>query len=186
MEFVAHKQRNLSLTRKTSVTCAQAKELKPNENSISCRYKQNLSLMRKNKSFSHSNEKLSLTRKRKQCFLCKKNKNLSFTREKKQHFLCKQTETWASQGGEKHHFLCTDKNFRLMRKDIFHKDREISILTMKKKTERLTVPQEATKRTKQGETKKQTKNEKHTPAWTKSASLTAVRGPSTVVCMIVT
>jgi hypothetical protein len=35
---------------------------------------------------------------------------------------------------------------------------------MKKKTARLTLPQEATKRTKQGETKKQMKNEKHTPA----------------------
>jgi hypothetical protein len=45
---------------------------------------------------------------------------------------------------------------------IFHKNREISILTIKKKTARLTLPQEATERTKQGETKNKTKNEKHT------------------------
>jgi hypothetical protein len=93
MEFVAHKQRNLSLTRKTSVTCAQAKELKPNENSISCRYKQNLSLMRKNKSFSHSKQKIELNEEKKEVFLVQTNKNLSSTRKKKQHFLCKQTET---------------------------------------------------------------------------------------------
>jgi len=30
------------------------------------------------------------------------------------------------------------------KKNIFHKDREISILTIKKKTARLTLPQEAT------------------------------------------
>jgi hypothetical protein len=47
--------------------------------------------------------------------------------------------------------------------NIFHKNREISILTMKKKMARLTLPQEATERTKQGETKNKTKNEKHTP-----------------------
>jgi hypothetical protein len=35
-------------------------------------------------------------------------------------------------------------------KNIFHKNREISILTIKKKTARLTLPQEATERTKQG------------------------------------
>ncbi len=45
--------------------------------------------------------------------------------------------------------------------NIFHKNREISILTIKKKTTRLTLPQEATERTKQGETK----NEKHTPRY---------------------
>jgi len=33
---------------------------------------------------------------------------------------------------------------------------------MKKKTARLTLPQEATERTKQGETKKQNKKQKHT------------------------
>jgi hypothetical protein len=49
------------------------------------------------------------------------------------------------------------------RKSIFHKNREISILTMKKKTARLILPQEATERTKQGETKNKRKNEKHTP-----------------------
>jgi hypothetical protein len=47
-------------------------------------------------------------------------------------------------------------------KYIFHKNREISILTIKKKTARLTIPQEATERTKQGETKNKMKNEKHT------------------------
>jgi hypothetical protein len=47
-------------------------------------------------------------------------------------------------------------------KYIFHKNIEISILTIKKKTARLTLPQEATERTKQGETKNKTKNEKHT------------------------
>jgi hypothetical protein len=47
-------------------------------------------------------------------------------------------------------------------KYIFHKNREISILTIKKKTARLTIPPEATERTKQGETKNKTKNEKHT------------------------
>jgi hypothetical protein len=46
---------------------------------------------------------------------------------------------------------------------IFHKNREISILTMKKKTARPTLPQEATERSKQGETKNKMKNEKHTP-----------------------
>jgi hypothetical protein len=49
--------------------------------------------------------------------------------------------------------------------NIFHKNREISILTIKKKTARLTLPQEATERTKQGETKNKTKNEKHTPRY---------------------
>jgi hypothetical protein len=39
-----------------------------------------------------------------------------------------------------------------MKMNIFHKNREISILTIKKKTARLTLPQEATERTKQGET----------------------------------
>jgi hypothetical protein len=34
---------------------------------------------------------------------------------------------------------------------------------MKKKTARLTIPQEATERTKQGEKKNKTKNKKHTP-----------------------
>jgi len=42
--------------------------------------------------------------------------------------------------------------------NIFHKNREISVLTIKKKTARLTLPQEATERTKQGETKNKTKN----------------------------
>jgi hypothetical protein len=42
-------------------------------------------------------------------------------------------------------------------RNIFHKNREISILTTKKKTTRLTLPQEATERTKQGETKYKTK-----------------------------
>jgi hypothetical protein len=46
--------------------------------------------------------------------------------------------------------------------NIFHKNREISILTIKKKTARLTLLQEATERTKQGETQNKTKHEKHT------------------------
>jgi len=46
--------------------------------------------------------------------------------------------------------------------NIFHKNREISILTIKKKTARLTLPQEAIERTKQGETKNKINNEKHT------------------------
>jgi len=42
-------------------------------------------------------------------------------------------------------------------RNIFHKNRKISILTIKKKTTRLTLPQAATKKTKQGETKNKTK-----------------------------
>jgi hypothetical protein len=45
---------------------------------------------------------------------------------------------------------------------IFHKNREISILTIKKKTARLTLLQEATERTSQGEIQNKTKHEKHT------------------------
>jgi ribosomal protein S2 len=45
---------------------------------------------------------------------------------------------------------------------IFHKNREISILTIKKKTARLTLLQEATERTRQGETQNKTKHKKHT------------------------
>jgi hypothetical protein len=45
---------------------------------------------------------------------------------------------------------------------IFHKNREISVLTIKKKTARLTLLQEATERTSQGETQNKTKHEKHT------------------------
>ncbi len=54
-----------------------------------------------------------------------------------------------------------------LQNSIFHKNREISILTMKNKTARLTLPQEATERTKQGETKNKTKHKKLTPVWTK-------------------
>jgi len=57
---------------------------------------------------------------------------------------------------------------------------------IKKKIARLTLPQEATERTKQGETKNKTKNEKTHRGMNKSASLTPVQGPSTVACMIVT
>jgi hypothetical protein len=46
--------------------------------------------------------------------------------------------------------------------NIFHKNREISILMIKKKTARLTLLQEATERTNQGETQNKTKHEKHT------------------------
>jgi hypothetical protein len=62
-------------------------------------------------------------------------------------------------------------------KHIFHKNREISILTIKKKTA-ITLPQEATERTKQGETKNKTKKRKTHSGMNKSASLTPVQGPS--------
>ncbi len=125
-----------------------------------------LELDEKKQVFLTLKQKIELNKEKKAVFIVQTNKNLSFTRKKKQHFLCKQTETWASQGGEKHHFLCTDKN-RLMRKNVFHKNREISHSHNEEETARLTLPQEATERTKQEETKKQTKNGKHTPAWTK-------------------
>jgi len=52
-----------------------------------------------------------------------------------------------------------DKTNKKNKNSIFHKNREISFLTIKKKTAaRLTLPQEATERTKQGETKNKTKN----------------------------
>jgi hypothetical protein len=69
-------------------------------------------------------------------------------------------------------------------KNIFHKNREISILTMKKKTARLTLLQEATERTSQGEI--QNKTRKTHSGMNEIASLTSVQGPSTVACMIVT
>jgi hypothetical protein len=74
-------------------------------------------------------------------------------------------------------------------KNIFHKNRRISILTIKKKTSRLTLLQEATERTSQGETQnktKQNKTRKTHSGMNKSASLTPVQGPSTIACMIVT
>jgi hypothetical protein len=55
---------------------------------------------------------------------------------------------------------------------------------MKKKTARLRLPQEATDKTKQGETKK-TKQKTHI-GMNKSADLTPVQRPSTVVHTIVT
>jgi hypothetical protein len=61
---------------------------------------------------------------------------------------------------------------------IFHKNREISILTMKKKTARLTLLQEATERTSQGEI--QNKTRKTHSGMNESASLTPVQGPSTL------
>ncbi len=70
------------------------------------------------------------------------------------------------------------------RENIFHKNREISILMMKKKTARLKLPQEATERTKLGKIENKQKMKTHT-GMNKSASLTPVQGPSTVVCMIV-
>jgi hypothetical protein len=57
-----------------------------------------------------------------------------------------------------------DFAFQILLRDgtnIFHKNREISILTIKKKTARLTLLQEATERTSQGETQNKTKHEKH-------------------------
>jgi hypothetical protein len=73
---------------------------------------------------------------------------------------------------------------RMKKYYIFHKNREISILTMKKKTARLTLLQEATERTSQGEI--QNKTRKTHSGMNESASLTPVQGPSTVACMIVT
>jgi hypothetical protein len=75
--------------------------------------------------------------------------------------------------------------------NIFHENRENLRSHDEEETARLTLPQEATERTKQVETKNKTKNKKHTHTHThngmnKSASLTPVQGPSTVVCMIVT
>jgi hypothetical protein len=61
-------------------------------------------------------------------------------------------------------FICA-RHIAAKRKNIFHKNREISIITIKEKTARLTLHQEATERTKQGETKNKTKNEKHTPRY---------------------
>jgi len=55
---------------------------------------------------------------------------------------------------------------------------------MKKKTARLTLLQEATERTIQGE--KQNKTRKTHSGMNESASLTPVQGPSTVASMIVT
>jgi hypothetical protein len=55
---------------------------------------------------------------------------------------------------------------------------------MKKKIARLTLLQEATERTRQGEI--QNKTRKTHSGMNESASLTPVQGPSTVACMIVT
>jgi hypothetical protein len=70
--------------------------------------------------------------------------------------------------------------------NIFHKNREISILTIKKKTARLTLLQEATERTSQRGDTEQNKTRKTHSGMNESASLTPVQGPSTVACMIVT
>jgi hypothetical protein len=59
----------------------------------------------------------------------------------------------------------------------------------KKPIARLTLLQEATESSKLGKTKTNTKQKKQktkTRGMNKSASLTLVQGPSTVVCMIVT
>jgi hypothetical protein len=56
---------------------------------------------------------------------------------------------------------------------------------MKKKTARLTLLQEATERTSQGEIQNKTRKKTHS-GMNESASLTPVQGPSTVACMIVT
>jgi hypothetical protein len=73
-----------------------------------------------------------------------------------------------------------------MNTNIFHKNREISILTIKKKTARLTLPQESHRKNQTRGDKKQNKKRKTHSGMNKSASLTPVQGPSTVVCMIVT
>jgi len=67
-----------------------------------------------------------------------------------------------------------------------HKKRDISILAMKKETARLTLPREATERTQQEPNKGRQKQTKKHTGMNKSASLTPVQGPSTVVCIILT
>jgi hypothetical protein len=71
------------------------------------------------------------------------------------------------------------------KRDIFHKNRENLHSHNEEETARLTLPQEATERTKQGKTETNKKQKTHT-SMNKSASLTPVQGPSTVVSMIVT
>jgi hypothetical protein len=55
---------------------------------------------------------------------------------------------------------------------------------MKKETARLTLPEEATERTKLGKTEKTNEKRKTHTGMNKRASLKPVQGPSTVVCMI--
>jgi hypothetical protein len=63
---------------------------------------------------------------------------------------------------QQHYFFCEDEQIEILLLNIFHKNKEISILTIKKKTARLTLLQEATERTRQGETQNKTKHKKHT------------------------
>ncbi len=145
-----------------------------------------LELDEKKQVFLTLKQKIELNEEKKAVFIVQTNKNLSFTRKKKQHFLCKQTETWASKGGEKHHFLCTDKNFRLMRKNIFHKDREISISHNEEENSKVKTSSGSHKKNQTRGDKITNKIWKTHTSMNKSASLTPVQGPSTVVCMIVT
>jgi hypothetical protein len=68
---------------------------------------------------------------------------------------------------------------------MFHKNREISILMMKKKQQGYHFLRKPQKEPNWGG-QKQTNKQKTHASMNKSASLTPVQGPSTVVCMIVT
>jgi len=79
-------------------------------------------------------------------------------------------------------------NLHIISYNIFHKNREIPILTMKKNNKANTSSGSHRKNQTRGEKKKnkKPKKKKHTSGMNKSASLTPVQEPSTVVCMIVT
>jgi hypothetical protein len=68
--------------------------------------------------------------------------------------------------------------------NIFHKNREISILTMKKNSKVNTSS--GSHRKNQTRKDRTNKKQKTHTGMNKSTSLTPVQGPSTVVCMIVT
>jgi hypothetical protein len=70
-------------------------------------------------------------------------------------------------------------------KNIFHKNREISILMMKKKQQGYHFLRKPQKEPNKGRQKTNEKRKTHI-GMNKSASLTPVQGPSTVVCTIVT
>jgi hypothetical protein len=68
---------------------------------------------------------------------------------------------------------------------MFHENREISILTMKKKQHGEHFLRKPQKEPNKGRQKTNKKRRTHT-GMNKSASLTPLQGPSTVVCMILT
>jgi hypothetical protein len=80
--------------------------------------------------------------------------------------------------------MCQLQEAPIKYKYIFHKNREISILTMKKKQQGASSGSHKKNQTR-GD-KKQNEKRKTCTGMNKSASLTPVPGPSTVVCMIVT